>query len=147
MAFEQEAYIGDSELSLVSAPTNIPNALAYKRDGVVGSFEGSLRGRNSVGASAREEMVKAPALMDVAGANASLSVSGGRMNEAEPQSIDAPNRVAITPGSLREPSFSPSWEATLDDVLSVTRSFDIVDLGNRELELLGYPQAPLLPTS
>jgi hypothetical protein len=49
MAFEQEAYIGDSKLSLVSAPTNIPNALAYKRDGVVGSFEGSLRGRNSVG--------------------------------------------------------------------------------------------------
>jgi hypothetical protein len=35
----------------------------------------------------------------------------------------------------------------LDDVSSVPRSFNIVDQGNRELGLPGYPRAPPLPTS
>jgi hypothetical protein len=30
MVFEQEAYIGGSELLLVSAPTSTPNALIFK---------------------------------------------------------------------------------------------------------------------
>jgi hypothetical protein len=34
----------------------------------------------------------------------------------------------------------------MGDVSSVPKSFDIVDLGNRELGLSGYPRAPLLPT-
>jgi hypothetical protein len=147
MAFEQEAYIGTLNFHWsVPQPTSPTPSLISETVWLEASrvvYEGEI----VLGASAWEEMVEAPALMEAAGANASLSVSGGRMNEAEPQSIDAPNRVAITPGSLREPSFSPSWEATLDNVLSVTRSIDIVDLGNRELELLGYPQAPLLPTN
>jgi hypothetical protein len=32
MVFEQEAYVGDSELLLVGAPTSIPNVLASKQD-------------------------------------------------------------------------------------------------------------------
>jgi hypothetical protein len=34
-----------------------------------------------------------------------------------------------------------SQEAALDDVPSVPGSFDIVDMGNGELELPGYPHA------
>jgi hypothetical protein len=42
MAFEQEAYIGDSELSSVGAPTSTPNIHASKLDGAAGSSEGGL---------------------------------------------------------------------------------------------------------
>jgi hypothetical protein len=34
MVFEQEAHVGDSEHSLVGAPTSTPNVLVSKRDGV-----------------------------------------------------------------------------------------------------------------
>jgi hypothetical protein len=34
----------------------------------------------------------------------------------------------------------------MGDVSSVPKSFDIVDLGNGELGLSGYPRVPLLPT-
>jgi hypothetical protein len=33
----------------------------------------------------------------------------------------------------------------MGDIPSVPRSSDVVDLGNKELGLLGFPQAPLLP--
>jgi hypothetical protein len=42
MVSKKEAYIGDSELSLVGAPTSAPNALISIQDGVGGSFEGGL---------------------------------------------------------------------------------------------------------
>jgi hypothetical protein len=49
MVFEQETYLGDSELSPVGAPIGTPNVLASKRDGVGGSFEGSLCERIGAG--------------------------------------------------------------------------------------------------
>jgi hypothetical protein len=49
MVFEQEAYIGDSELSPVGAPTSTPEVLVSKQGGVGVSFEGSLCRKNSVG--------------------------------------------------------------------------------------------------
>jgi hypothetical protein len=61
------------------------------------------------------------------------------MNRVDPQFVDAPGLAALTPGSSREPSFSYSQEATLDDAPSIPRSFDIVDLGNGELGMLRYP--------
>jgi hypothetical protein len=33
----------------------------------------------------------------------------------------------------------------MDDIPCAHGSFDVLDLGNRELGLLGFPQAPLLP--
>jgi hypothetical protein len=49
MVFGQEAYIGDSKLSLVNALTSVPIALVSKQDGAGGSFEGGLRGRIGAG--------------------------------------------------------------------------------------------------
>jgi hypothetical protein len=49
MVFEQEAYVGDSKLSPVHAPTSTPNVLVSMRDGVGGSSEDSLCGRNGAG--------------------------------------------------------------------------------------------------
>jgi hypothetical protein len=98
------------------------------------------------GAPVRERMAEAPTLMGVAGVNASPRVGGSCVNEEEPQSVDAPGLAVLTLRSL-EPSFSSSREAALDDVPSVPRSFDIVDLGNRELGLPGYPRAPPLSAS
>jgi hypothetical protein len=42
MVSGREAYVGDSELSLIGALTNVPNALISMRDGAGGSFEGNL---------------------------------------------------------------------------------------------------------
>jgi hypothetical protein len=92
-------------------------------------------------------MVEAPTLTGTIGANMSPRAGGGRKNEVEPRSIDAPGLSALTPRSLREPGFSSSQDAALDDAPFVPGSFDIVDLGNRELGLPGYPRAPPLPTS
>jgi hypothetical protein len=49
MVFEQEVYVGDSELSPASAPNSTPNVLISKRDSAGGSFEGGLCGRNDTG--------------------------------------------------------------------------------------------------
>jgi hypothetical protein len=92
-------------------------------------------------------MVEASTLMGAAGANMSPHVDGGRMNEAEVRPEDEPGRAALTPRTSKGPSFSPSQEATLDDVTFVPRSFDIVDLRNGESGLLRYPQVPLLHAS
>jgi hypothetical protein len=97
------------------------------------------------GALAWEKMVGVLAQMRATGANTSLHTSGGRANEVEPWSVDAPGLAVVTPGTSRELSFSSSREATLDDVLSFPGFFDIVVLGNRELGLLGYPCVPPLP--
>jgi hypothetical protein len=99
------------------------------------------------GVPAWEKMMEALALMATIGTNASLPVGGIRMNGAEPQSVHEPGLVALTPGSSRELSLSSSCKATLDDAPSVPRSLDIVDLGNGELGLPGYPRAPPLSTS
>jgi hypothetical protein len=93
------------------------------------------------GAPVWEKMVEVLALMGAAGANVSPCADGGHANGAEAQPEDALGRIALTPESLKGPGFSPSWEATLDDVMSVLGSFDIVDLGARAT---GYPRAPLL---
>jgi hypothetical protein len=95
----------------------------------------------------RENMAEAPILMGATGANVSPCTSGGRADEAAPQSINVPGQAALNPGSSRESGFSPSWEAALDDVTSILGFFDPVDLGNGELGLPGYPRAPLLPAS
>jgi hypothetical protein len=100
-----------------------------------------------LGAPAWEKLAEAPVLMEAIGANMSPCTGGGRVSEAELRSVDAPGVAALTPGSSREPGFSSSQEAALDDVLSVLGSFDIVGLGNGELGLPRYPRAPPLPTS
>jgi hypothetical protein len=38
-----------------------------------------------------------------------------------------------------EPSSSPSQEATVSDIPSVPKSPNVVDLGNGELRLMGFP--------
>jgi hypothetical protein len=43
MLLEQEAYIGNSKHSLISALTGTMNAVISKRDSASGSFQGSLR--------------------------------------------------------------------------------------------------------
>jgi hypothetical protein len=59
----------------------------------------------------RENMAEAPILMGATGANVSPCTSGGRADEAAPQSINVPGQAALNPGSSRESGFSPSWEA------------------------------------
>jgi hypothetical protein len=96
------------------------------------------------GAPVWEKMVEVLALMGTAGANVSPCPDGGHTNGAEAQPEDVLGRIALTLGSLKGPGFSPSREATLDDVMSVPGSFDIVDLG---AGAVGYPRAPLLLAS
>jgi hypothetical protein len=55
MAFEQEAYIRDSELLSVGAPTSTPNIHASKLDGAGGSSEGGLCGRIDTGGAGAGE--------------------------------------------------------------------------------------------
>jgi hypothetical protein len=55
MVFEQEAYIGDSELPLVGDLADTPTIHILKRDGTSGSFKGGLRGRNSAGCTGAGE--------------------------------------------------------------------------------------------
>jgi hypothetical protein len=92
----------------------------------------------------RKRMVDTPTLICAVGANTPSHAGGGRVNKAEPRSVDVPGRAALTPESSWELGFCPSQEAILDDIPYVPRSFDIVDLGNGELGLLGYLRAPLL---
>jgi hypothetical protein len=106
----------------------------------VEALRAAYEGETVLGALTREEMVEAPTLMGVVGANVSSCVGDGRANEVEPQSVGMPDRATLTPESLRKPGFSPSWEATLDDIPSIPGSFDIVDLVNRLLGLSGYPE-------
>jgi hypothetical protein len=40
MVFEQEAYVGGSELSLVGGPTRAPNTLIFERDRTGGGPNG-----------------------------------------------------------------------------------------------------------
>jgi hypothetical protein len=47
MVFEQEVYVGDSELSSAGALTSAPNALIFKQDNAGGSFKGISWERNS----------------------------------------------------------------------------------------------------
>jgi hypothetical protein len=147
MVFEQEMYVGDSELSLVDAPTSTPNVLTSKQDGVRGSSEGGLCGRISIGGTIAGEDAGAPVLMGVAGTNVSPRTDGNRMNRVEPRPKDAPGQATLTPRTLKGSGFSPSSEAALYDVMSVPGSFGIVDLGTREPGLLTYTRAPLLPAS
>jgi hypothetical protein len=83
-------------------------------------------------------MVEAPALKGAAGAMASPRIDGSHTNGVEPQPKDVPGQGALTLVSLRGPSFSPSREATSDDVMFVPRSFNIVDPGTGEVGLPGY---------
>jgi hypothetical protein len=71
---------------------------------------------------------------------------GGQANDTRPQSVGAPGLAALTVGSSEDTGFSPSLEATVGDAPSVPGSSDIVDLGNAELWLPGFPRLPLLPT-
>jgi hypothetical protein len=123
MAFEQETYNGDFELS------SVPNALACKRDDIGGSFKCGSRRRNSAGGR-RHGGRCGGACLDLTGATSahvSPRASGGRVNEVDTWSEDTPDRAYLTLMFSLEPGFSSSWEATLDDVLPVPRSFDTVD--------------------
>jgi hypothetical protein len=91
-------------------------------------------------------MTEVPSLV-VAAADATPRVGGSCVKEAEPWPDDVPSPVILTPWSLRGSGFSPSQEAILDDVMSIPESSYIVDLGIGELELPGFPRAPLRPTS
>jgi hypothetical protein len=97
------------------------------------------------GALVWEKMVEAPTLMGEAGANMSLRANGDRVNGVEPRPKDVPGRATLIPRTSKGPGFSPSWETALDDVTSVPRSFDIVDLGIGEPGLPGYPWAHFFP--
>jgi hypothetical protein len=147
VVFEQEAYIGDSKLLPVCAPTGTPNILSFERDGVGESSEGDLCRRIDVRSTGAREDGGCTCVMGVAGASVSPCADGNHLNGAEPQLEDAPGRAALTPGTLKGPSFSTSQEATLGDATSIPQSFDIVDLGTREPGLSGYPRVPLLPAS
>jgi hypothetical protein len=46
-----------------------------------------------------------------------------------------------------DPGSSPPGGATLGDTILALRSFDVLDLGATELELLGYLGTPSLPAS
>jgi hypothetical protein len=107
------------------------------------AYEGGL----APGAPARDKMVEAPPPVGVVGANATPCIDGGRAKEVEPRSEDAPGLVALTTGSLRGPSFGTSWEAILDDFMSIPRSSDILDLGIGDLGLSRFPRASLRPAS
>jgi hypothetical protein len=89
-------------------------------------------------------MADAASPVGVAGANMTPHIDGDHVKEVEPWPEDAPGLVALTPGSLRGPAFSPSQEAALDDVKYVPGSSDIADLGTEELGLLGYPTSATL---
>jgi hypothetical protein len=91
-----------------------------------------------------EKMAEVHVLMGATGANVSLHFGGGRANEVRPRFICAPGQVSLTLRPSRKPSSSLSREATEGDVPSVLGSFDIVDQGNEEFGLPGYPRAPLL---
>jgi hypothetical protein len=65
------------------------------------------------------------------GANVTPHIDGGHAKEAEPWPEDAPGLVALILRSLRGPDFSTSQEATLDDVMSISESSNIADLGTR----------------
>jgi hypothetical protein len=80
-------------------------------------------------------MVEVPTVMGVAGANVSPRVDVDHTNGVEPQPEDVPDWAALTSVTSKEPSFSPPRETTLDDVTSVLRSFDIVVLGVRAVEI------------
>jgi hypothetical protein len=69
------------------------------------------------------------------------------VNEVEPRPEDVHDGVALILGCLRGPGFNPPQGGTLNDVMSILVSFDIVDLGAGELGLQGYPRVQLLPAS
>jgi hypothetical protein len=99
---------------------------------------------SALGAAMREKMAEAPPSVGAAGANATPCVDGAHAKEAEPRLEDASGPMALTPRSLRGPGFTPSREAALDAVMSVPGSFNVADLGTRELGLLGYPPSATL---
>jgi hypothetical protein len=53
-------------------------------------------------AQAQEKMVEPPILMEATSDNASPRAGAGRANEVRPQSVGAPGRAGLTPGSSRE---------------------------------------------
>jgi hypothetical protein len=99
---------------------------------------------SALGAATREKMAESPPSVGAAGANATPCVDGAHAKEAEPRLEDASGPMALTPRSLRGPGFTPSREVALDAVMSVPGSFNVVDLGTRELGLLGYPPSATL---
>jgi hypothetical protein len=129
MIFKHEVYIGSSELSLISDPTRALKAIVFKQDCTVGGFQGGLRGRNSTGGTCAEE----------GGRDACFN--GGNRH----QCVNAHRWWSGTFYRCAwEPSFGLSQEATVGDVPSAPGFSDLVDLGDGELGLLGFPQVPLL---
>jgi hypothetical protein len=93
----------------------------------------------------REKMAKMLVLMGVTGVGVSSRVGGGCANEARPQSVGAPGRAASTLRSSGDTNFGLSWDAAMGDAPSIPGSSDIMDLGNGELVLPGFPRLLLLP--
>jgi hypothetical protein len=99
------------------------------------------------GAPPWEMMVEAPPPVGAVGANMAPRVHGGHVKDAGPRPEDAPGLVALTLRFLMGPGFSLSWEAALDDVMSIPESSDIADLRKGVLGLPRFNRAPLRPAS
>jgi hypothetical protein len=91
MVFEQDVYIGDSEHSVIGAPTSAPTPLSPSDTVRVETLRVAYEEEIVSGVLVQERMVEALALMEAAGANAPSHAGGSHLNEAEPRSIDAPS--------------------------------------------------------
>jgi hypothetical protein len=83
----------------------------------------------------------APVLVEDVDADMIPCVNSCRANEVEPQPEDASSAAILILGSLRGSGFRLPRGTASDNVMSVPRSFDIVDLGAGQLGLSGYPRA------
>jgi hypothetical protein len=146
---QQEAYIGDSKLLPVDALTSVPPSppsspgeMVWVEVSRVALKEGSASG-----ALTQEKTVEVPVPLEAAGANMTPSVNDVYANEVEPQAEDAPDGASLILGSPMGPGFNLPRGTALDDLTSIPRSLDIVDMGAGELRLPGCPKTSLLPTS
>jgi hypothetical protein len=97
------------------------------------------------GAPVWGRVTDASVLVGTAGDDTTPSVDGGCANEAKPRPEDAPSAATLVLRSLRGSGFSPDREATLDNMMSIPMSFNIIDPETGELGLSGYPQHHLRP--
>jgi hypothetical protein len=143
----QEAYVGDSKLSPVSASTSVPPPPSLGETVRVEVPKVDLKEGSTSGVLTQEKTAEAPVLMEAAGANMTPRIDGDHANEVEPRPEDAPDGAALILGSPRGPGFSPPQGTASDNMMSTLGSLDIVDLGAGELGLPGCPTVPLLPAS
>jgi hypothetical protein len=147
------AYLGDSEFSLVSVPTDVPIApifgersmpevLMHEKIVEILDLEGSVP---MGGGTAPEKGGLAQVEVDATDILPHINSSWG--NKAMPRPGDASAGKALAPRQLRGPCFRSLKGATLGTVVSAPGSSNIVDFGANELGLPGNPIAPPLSAS